>query len=214
MSAPSVHPWAIVELRRYTLHPGRRGDLVTLFDTEFVHTQEAVGIDVIGQFTDDDHADTFTWFRGFPDMAARRDSLGAFYGGPCWAQFRHAANATMIDSDDVLLLSPVPGHELTARTGAHGAGFDVVTFHLDAAASPETVGALCGHVDPSDAVLVTLDAVNDFPALPVREGEHVMVVVARPRPTGSWAQLGSALAPVVRRAEILRLRPTAGSRLR
>jgi hypothetical protein len=41
---------AVVELRRYTLRPGQRDTLVELFDDNFVESQEAVGIDLIGQF--------------------------------------------------------------------------------------------------------------------------------------------------------------------
>jgi len=94
----------IIELRQYTLHPGRRDELIELFDREFVETQEAVGIQVIGQFRDLDDTDRFVWLRGFNDMPARAQSLNAFYGGPVWKAHREAANATMIDSDNVLLL--------------------------------------------------------------------------------------------------------------
>ncbi len=97
----------IVELRRYTLHPGRRDELIELFDREFVETQEAVGIQVLGQFYDLDDPDQFVWLRGFNDMSAREQSLNAFYSGPVWRIHREAANATMIDSDNVLLLQLV-----------------------------------------------------------------------------------------------------------
>src|SRR5437016_8439463 len=40
----------IVELRQYTLHPGQRDVLIDLFDREFVESQEALGMKVIGQF--------------------------------------------------------------------------------------------------------------------------------------------------------------------
>src|SRR5207248_9892330 len=39
----------IVELRQYTLHPGKRDVLIDLFEREFIETQEAVGSKVIGQ---------------------------------------------------------------------------------------------------------------------------------------------------------------------
>src|SRR5690242_5785819 len=104
----------IVELRQYTLHPGARETLIELFDREFVETQEACGMKVIGQFRDLDDPDRFVWLRGFPDMPARARALAAFYGGPVWKAHRNAANATMIDSDNVLLLRPV----------APDAGFD------------------------------------------------------------------------------------------
>ena len=94
----------VVELRQYTLHSGKRDVLIDLFDREFVETQEAVGVKAIGQFRDLDHPDRFVWLRGFPDMTSRAKALTDFYGGPVWKAHREAANATMIDSDNVLLL--------------------------------------------------------------------------------------------------------------
>lgn len=40
----------VVELRRYALRPGKRDTLVELFDSEFVETQEAEGMCILGQF--------------------------------------------------------------------------------------------------------------------------------------------------------------------
>ena len=42
----------IVELRQYTVFPGKREVLIDLFEREFIETQEAVGMKVIGQFRD------------------------------------------------------------------------------------------------------------------------------------------------------------------
>jgi hypothetical protein len=39
---------SVVEFRRYRLRPGARERLIDLFDREFVETQEAVGMKVIG----------------------------------------------------------------------------------------------------------------------------------------------------------------------
>ena len=50
--------------------------------------------------------DRFVWLRGLSSMEARRQGLTAFYGGPVRAAWGPRANATMIDSDDVLLLRP------------------------------------------------------------------------------------------------------------
>ena len=91
MNTRSYSP--IVELRQYTLHPERRDELIELFDREFVETQEAVGMQVIGQFRNIDDPDQFVWLRGFNDMSARAGSLAAFYGGPIWKAHRDAANA-------------------------------------------------------------------------------------------------------------------------
>src|SRR5919199_1692664 len=88
----------VLELRQYTLHPGRRDELIELFDREFVESQEAVGAQVLGQFRDLDDQDRFVWLRGFADMATRGRALPAFYGGPVWREHSAKANATMIDS--------------------------------------------------------------------------------------------------------------------
>jgi NIPSNAP len=103
---PRVLCSPIVELRQYTLHPGQRDTLIDLFDREFVESQEALGARIIGQFRDLDHPDRFVWLRGFEDMVTRREALQAFYSGLVWKAHSAAANATMIDSDNVLLLRP------------------------------------------------------------------------------------------------------------
>ena len=103
-SSPPCCP--VVELRQYTLHSGKRDVLIDLFDREFVEAQEQVEMKIIGQFRDLDHPDRFVWLRGFPDMASRAKALNDFYSGPVWKAHREAANATMIDSDNVLLLRP------------------------------------------------------------------------------------------------------------
>jgi hypothetical protein len=188
----------IVELRRYTLHPGRRDELVELFDHELVAPQEALGMAVLGEFRDLDRPDVFVWLRGFADMASRRAGLTAFYSGPVWKRHGPAANATMVDSDDVLLLRevvPVP------RSGGDGL---VATVWYAERPFDDALGGWVAAQDVEPlAVLRTEYAPNDFPALPVRAGEHAVV----------WFGRGDAPAPPpgTVRTERLRLAPTAGS---
>ena len=104
--------YPVVELRQYTLRPGQRETLIDLFDREFVESQEAAGMAVVGQFRDLDDPDRFVWIRGFASMPSRARALASFYGGPVWKAYRAQANATMIDTDNVLLLRPV-----TTRSG-------------------------------------------------------------------------------------------------
>ncbi|WP_116101886.1 putative quinol monooxygenase, partial [Amycolatopsis thermalba] len=115
----------LFELRQYTLHPGRREELVALFDRHFVESQAEAGMRVYGQFRDLDDPDRFVWIRGFPDAARRAEALAAFYERhPAWRTHRHTANATMVDSGDVLLLEPVTGSLDAAGAGPPGvAGF-------------------------------------------------------------------------------------------
>src|SRR4051794_15011181 len=170
----------VVELRQYLLHPGRRAELVELFDREFVEPQEQHGLRVIGTFTDLDDPDRFVWFRGFPDMAARLAGLEAFYDGPVWRAHREQANATMIDSDDVLLLRP-----LVPFTQGPAALVEVPVFQLP---EPAEAGFLAWFQERAEpllvatgspllALLVTDPSPNTFPRLPIREGEHVLVRV-------------------------------------
>src|SRR5947209_17467562 len=135
----------IVELRQYTLHPGKLDVMIDLFDREFIEPEEAIRIKVIGQFRDVDDPDRFVWLRGFRDMASRAKALQDFYGGPVWKAHREAANATMVDSDNVLLLRPAlptSGFSLESkersRTGSNEVRKELVVatiYYFDAAVS-------------------------------------------------------------------------------
>lgn len=159
----------VIELRQYVMQPHQRDALIDLFERELVAGQQAVGMTILGQFRVADDPDAFVWMRAFDDMQARHRALTAFYGGECWARHRDEANATMIDSSNVLLLTP------------DGAGFSV--------AEGEPGGALVAVVHPRRDTLdvggepagslVTLHAENTFPRLPVREGEDVRVTFHR-----------------------------------
>ena len=97
----------IVDLRQYTLYPGTRDGFVELFDREFVETQEAAGMRVIGQFRDIGDPNRFVWLRGFPDMPSREKALTGFYiHGAAWKSYSGVARSKMIDSTDALLLRP------------------------------------------------------------------------------------------------------------
>jgi len=187
----------VLELRRYALHPGARDTLIRLFDKEFVETQEAVGMRIVGQFRDLDEPDRFVWVRGFADMASRAQGLAAFYGGPVWKAHAAEANATMVDSDDVLLLRPVDagaGFRLDGLArppaGATGAPESLVVATICHRAAPvdddflaffhrDVAPVLAGTGGAALARLRTEYAENTFPALPVRTGEHVFVWFAR-----------------------------------
>jgi hypothetical protein len=227
----------VVELRQYTLAPGRRDELIDLFEAEFVEGQERCGIHVIGTFRDLDDGQRFVWIRSFPDMGQRAESLADFYGGPVWRRHREAANATMLDSDNVLLL----------REAWEGGGFSDLPERGPGEAEPGTVQVgIVPLVEPISeaavryftaevapqlqasgatlfACLVSEHAINTFPALPVREDENVLVwcagfsspaahrraLTARPDLDRVTSEWPSAAgAP-----ELLNLAPTRGSQL-
>ena len=236
----------ITELRMYTLHPGRRDELIELFDQEFVETQEAVGIQIIGQFYDLDDPNRFVWLRGFNDMTAREQSLNAFYSGPVWKAHRDAANATMIDSDNVLLLRlahPTSGFSLQNRhrpplnSSTNQDGLMTATiYYFNRPVDSDFIHYFENTIHPTsmgtDALLlayfVTEDSPNTYPRLPVREGEHVFVWFAGFQSQDAYKRHLAELAQstlwsqeiskflkrrLIRKPEILRLTPTARSRL-
>lgn len=184
----------VFELRQYTLHPGQTDTLIDLFEREFIEPQEAVGAMVVGHFRDVDGPDRFVWVRGFRDMSARKRALESFYGGEVWLRHRDEANASMIDSDDVLLLRPArPGSGFPLAPRSHPAGTGqgsmvvATTYSLRAPASEDLVELVdqelrqkLGESGASLlATLVTEPSENNFPRLPVRENEHVLVWFAR-----------------------------------
>jgi NIPSNAP len=230
-------PQRVVELRRYALHPGRRDDLIDLFERELIEPQGDAGMAVLGQFRDLDNPNSFVWLRGFPDMSSRRRSLTDFYRGPVWRQQREAANATMIDSDNVLLLEPAredsgftvsahrPRHDPSAtddsvvlvgihyfvtRRTSHGRdAFERIGIPLLA----ETSGTMLGY-------FVTHPSKNDFPALPVRDEQVLVWLVGLNSLTDldlAWRDFRYVHRLVGKEVagsgstELLRLRPTARS---
>lgn len=230
MATPGTN--SIVELRQYTLKPAQRDTLIALFEREFVESQEDQGMELIGTFRDLDHEDRFVWLRGFPDMESRAASLAAFYGGPVWKAHREAANATMIDSDNVLLLKPAwdgAGFKDGAPRAPRGSTERprvCVTATICPLAQPAnaawreelraTLPAQCRRTGARfAAAFVTEPGPNNFPALPVREGENVLVwfdvsaegaAMRMPAPPPS---LGASQAC---HPEVLRLQPTARCR--
>lgn len=223
---------AVVELRQYTLHPGHRDRLIDLFEREFVESQEACGMDLLGQFRDLDDADRFVWLRGFRDMPSRAAALASFYGGPVWKAHREAANATMIDSDNVLLLRPARADTGFAAASRAAIGAQAPAAGLVVAmiwSLPSGVDADFGDVIERRvapivqaaggtllARFVSESAMNTFPALPVREGENVVVCFAGFADAAAKDRLADALGrggnPAA--AQILYLAPTPRSRLR
>jgi hypothetical protein len=235
---------AVVDLRQYTLHPGRRDTLIEVFDEHFVEGQEAAGMHIVGQFRDLGDPDRFVWIRGFSGMPARADALNAFYYGPVWREHSATANKTMIDSDDALLLRPVELRDGYPRidsprppigtTEVPGSVLAGAVYHR---ASPDDgfVEFFAEHVVPvlvasgaePVAVFETLVAENNFPALPLRD-EVVLAWFARFPDDASydnhrrrlaaspaWQQVLAEIgARSVKPPQELRLRPTARSQFR
>jgi len=144
-------------------------------------------------------------------MAARGEALAAFYGGTVWQAHREAANATMLDSDNVLLLRPA----------ADGSGFALAARRddriSDVPAAESVIGATIHYLDDDAAAefaeffteamlptivaaggtilaaLATESARNNFPRLPVRDDEHVFVWFCSFPDLAAYERFGMAL---------------------
>ena len=241
IGAAAATQTAVVELRQYKIMHGQRDAFIALFDREFVETQEAEGMRLVGQFRDPDDPDRFVWIRAFDGMPEREKGLTAFYSGPVWQAHRGEANPLLFDNDNVLLLRPsAPGRGFAPATRPAQptpAGLVVATiyylwkdpgegfadrFHAEVRPELEAAGL------PVLAELSPEPTPNNFPRLPVRQGEKVFVWFTRADSPAAYeaAQKRLAARPGYRRlraaledaqerpAQVLRLAPTDRSALR
>jgi ribosomal 50S subunit-recycling heat shock protein len=223
----------VIELRQYTLKTGQRDALIDLFERHFIESQEATGMTLVGQFRDRRRPDRFVWLRGFPNMERRHQALDAFYGGPVWSAHRSAANSTMVDSNDVLLLRPArpdlafrismggdaPSRDRTPATVLAGI-YQMprpVDTRVVSAFERQVVPILLAHRVKIEGVFVTESAPNTFTRLPVRDGENVLVwfgVVQGEEVTPAGIEQLTRLATLDEHTmSLLELEPTARSTL-
>jgi hypothetical protein len=230
----------VVELRQYTLYGGKRDTLISIFEQNFIEPQDALGAHVFGTFRDLDDPDRFVWIRGFRDMPARLQALETFYGGPVWKAHKSDANATMLDSDNVMLLRPAaPGQGLSEQAPdqiGHGI-YGATIYYIGDVDATQFVDFFDHTLHPRlravgvhpIARFVTEESPNNFPRLPIREHDRTFLWLAR------WSSLKdhneffvrfgslsgwrdsapvSVLPALARKPEQLRLIPTKRSPMR
>lgn len=184
---------AVVELRQYTLYPGKRDTFIRLFETTFVESQEAVGIHLFAQFRDVNDPNRFVWVRGFDGMNARLKALTDFYYGRVWKSHRDQANSMLYDNDNVLLLHPtsegsgfIVGARARPAFGSRPAHNDFVVgtmYYFDHPVTEAFVAQFDTQLLPlfekSGARVLARYASekskNTFERLPVRENDNVFV---------------------------------------
>jgi hypothetical protein len=191
-------PTAVVELRQYKILPGKRDEMIRLFEREFIESQEVLGMRLVGTFRDQHDPDRFTWIREFGSMDVRDRELSAFYFGPVWKAHRNEANALLDDNDNVLLLRPAAAGldfnqaylKARAPVGAQPgtAGVVVVNVHyLWKDPGQDFTRFFLEHVRPQleasglpvIGAFVPERTPNNFPRLPVRQTENVFVWFTR-----------------------------------
>jgi hypothetical protein len=174
-------------------------------------------------------------------MPTRQQALENFYvGSPAWIAHKKEANATMVDSDNVLLLralAPRPEFPGGAPVPSGSeAVYGVTIYYLgsvDTAQFTEFFDhVILPHLNALNihpiATLATNEAPNNFPRLPIREHDRVFLWMARWRSEADYESFSEQLrawsgwrdtAPetvlpaLMRKPEQLRLKPTARSPL-
>ena len=174
----------VIEFRRYTVKEGEREHFAEYFESYFPEAFQQMGAIAFGQFFERKNPVGFTWMRGFKNTDARAVINAGFYYGPLWREHAFTMNSLMVDSNNVLLLRPLsPERGVTVlpsvdpvaeRKGAQGVVvaliFAVKANNVDAfAQQAEATFAGYRAAGAREAgVLVTHDAPNNFPQLPVR----------------------------------------------
>jgi hypothetical protein len=238
---PYSRDFHVIEFRRYTIKPAQRDHFARYFEAYFPEAFQQLGALAVGEFLEQDHADGFTWIRAFKSIEDRAIVNSAFYYGPVWKEHKATLNGLMVDSDDVLLLTPVnvergiailpavdPVKETASSRGlALAQVFRVVPGNVaelikQTAATFASYRAAGAH---EAAVLTSLDVPNNFPQLPIRTDGPYLVWIGiiaddpalKARLATLLEQSGHALAAtgLLRDApENIMMTPTPRSRLR
>jgi len=235
MTSPSAPSLTVYELRQYRQNPGMRDALIELFEAQFIESQDCVGSYVLGQFRDLASPDRFVWIRGFTGMEARTRALDAFYTSARWLAHRPAANATIADHTDVLLLRPAapglgirfdPRRRPPLEAAEKPGGLIVATIaHLPTSPTPPTpdvVAAGLGLAQDGRGIclarLVTEPTPNGYPRLQIRDDASVTVALTAYSGRESYetasGETRATAPPGVARVERLLLAPTRRSFLR
>ena len=230
----------VIEFRRYTIRDGEREHFAQYFESYFPEAFQQLGAIAIGQFLERGNNSRFTWLRGFHNMDDRAKVNALFYYGPLWKEHSATLNSLMTDSDNVLLLRPLSRERsitvlpavdpVKEGKGAQGIAiaqiFAVKAGNVDAfAQQAESTFARYRDGGAREAgVLVTLDAPNNFPQLPVRTDGPYLVwlgVLENESSLKSFTRLLESAQPSLGRTDLLKaapeivfLDPTKRSRLR
>src|SRR5919198_910905 len=179
-----LNDFQVIEFRRYTIKEGGRQRFAEYFESYFPEAFQQMGAIVFGEFFERKNPVGFTWMRGYKNTDARAIINAGFYYGPLWKEHRSTMNSLMVDSDNVLLLRPLSAERgvlvlpavdpIKERNGAQGVVvaqiFAVRPNSVDdfAQRAEETFASYRAAGAREAGVLVTLDAPNNFPQLPVR----------------------------------------------
>ncbi|WP_172656924.1 NIPSNAP family protein [Collimonas arenae] len=236
-----LNDFQVIEFRRYLIKDGGRANFAAYFETYFPEAFQQLGAIAFGQFGERKNPNAFTWLRGFKNMDARAIVNGAFYYGPVWKEHKSVLNDLMVDSDNVMLLRPLdqgsgvtvlpavdPVREMQGAKGIVLAQIFAIKNGEVEQFAERAAASFAGYREAGvrqAGVLVTLDANNNFPQLPVRtDGPYLVwlgiveddrMLESRFNPLAERASKELVASGMLRTApELVILDPTKRSRLR
>lgn len=228
----------LFELRTYEMHVGRRDDLIDLFETVFFDAYEECGARILATFRDVDVADRWVWIRAFADANERGRALAAFYSSDAWRRLGKRANAAIRDTNNALLLRLSGGAICDAdidwpfdeRTGlivssvqvapsvdqsAHAAALANYALPLLRELGGEPFATLESDRSPNSYPRQVVRSQPAFAALTrFRSREEQEEFVRRREASWKWRHEIEPMLSVASPPEIMRLAPTARSRMR
>lgn len=229
----------LFELRTYETRPGRRDDLIAMFEQTFLDAYESNGARILATWRDLDDPDRWTWIRAFRDAPARGAALAGFYESAAWKAGSRACNATIAKTRSALLLRLFSGSAIAAapRRSSAAKSIIVADIHVLPARSEAAFAAFfTSEVAPAlrdlgaapFATLLTDRSENTFPRQRVRKATTFVTLTrfvsrdacdAFRKARDASAVWRSRAAPEIARRlsapiETHRLQPTARSALR
>ncbi len=103
----------LLEVRTYTIKDGKRDEFVDWFENDLLTPMRSCGIDVLGQFTSTEDANTFVWLRAFEDEADKDAKYAAFYESDDWNNRLGPRAKELVESIDVKLVQPTTGSAIS-----------------------------------------------------------------------------------------------------
>ncbi|MEP2979118.1 MAG: NIPSNAP family protein [Lentilitoribacter sp.] len=101
----------IIEIRHYTLNPGRREEFISYFETKNRQALRDAGMVVFGPMRDLEDENKVHWMRAFLSLESRDQIKDAFYDGPVWNEDIEAEVMPMIAHYEADITETTAGFE-------------------------------------------------------------------------------------------------------
>lgn len=89
----------LIELREYTVHPGKREAWVKMMEEEIIPFQIQNGVAVLGSFIVEDQPDKYIWIRRFASEEERVKKYEAIYESDHWKDVLLPRVVTLVDRE-------------------------------------------------------------------------------------------------------------------